>query len=74
VSPDSPTLPDVRARVSGSPILARRRRPLRPAGILGLGAALPERAVANAETAAPTTGSSDAQASASAATPRPGSA
>ncbi len=48
MSPDSPTLPDVRARVSGSPILARRRRPLRAAGIRGRGAALPERTVATA--------------------------
>ena len=52
MSPDSPTLPDVRHRVSSSPLAARRaRRQLRPAGILGLGAALPERAVANAEIA-----------------------
>jgi 3-oxoacyl-[acyl-carrier-protein] synthase III len=50
VSPDSPTLPDVRYRVSSSPIAARLR-PLRTAGILGLGTSLPERTVANAEIA-----------------------
>jgi 3-oxoacyl-[acyl-carrier-protein] synthase III len=52
VSPDSPTLPHVRDRGSSSPLAARRaRRQLRSAGILGLGAALPECAVANAEIA-----------------------
>jgi 3-oxoacyl-[acyl-carrier-protein] synthase III len=52
VSPNSPAPPDVRDRVASSPLAARERSALRPAGILGLGTALPERAVANAEIAA----------------------
>jgi 3-oxoacyl-[acyl-carrier-protein] synthase-3 len=51
VSSDAPTVTDARERVSSPPLAAPRRRPLRAAGILGLGAALPERAVANAEIA-----------------------
>jgi 3-oxoacyl-[acyl-carrier-protein] synthase III len=52
VSPESSTLPDVSRHVASSPVAAGSRRPLRPAGILGLGTALPERTVANAEMAA----------------------